>query len=353
VLDVGAGFGFFSVIAARAGAARVDAVELNPAVHLGPRVAEANGCADRIVFHHLDAERLTLDRPADVIVSDLRGPTPFCGRSLQVLIDVRQRLLRPGGVTIPARDTVFAAPARVPEVVSREVRAGRNREGVVLTPVERVMDDTPTRCVMHSADLLAPGQPWAHIEYGTVERTDFEGNAEWTFDEPGLVSGLASWFDTDLGGGFGFSAAPGTPTHAYSQVFIPFRDAVRVSPGDRLRVHLALRLVLEDYVWAWRAWLTQGEGGQEREILSQNSMAEIVIDPRRLHRSVADIAPPLGPRGQSLQAVLERMDGRTRTLDLSVALHRDSPALFPDVGSATMFISKWIAQVAELDDSTS
>ena len=82
VLDVGAGFGFFSVVAAQAGAGRVDAVDTNPVVHLGRRVAEANNCGNRIFFHHLDAARLTLDRPADVLVSDLRGPTPFSGRSL-------------------------------------------------------------------------------------------------------------------------------------------------------------------------------------------------------------------------------------------------------------------------------
>src|SRR5829696_4835138 len=59
VLDVGAGFGFFSTIAALAGAQHVDAVDTNSAVHLGPRIAAANRCADRIVFHHLDAARLT------------------------------------------------------------------------------------------------------------------------------------------------------------------------------------------------------------------------------------------------------------------------------------------------------
>ena len=42
VLDVGTGFGFFSVVAAQAGAGRVDAVDTNPVVHLGPRVAQAN-----------------------------------------------------------------------------------------------------------------------------------------------------------------------------------------------------------------------------------------------------------------------------------------------------------------------
>src|SRR5687768_18477600 len=86
VLDVGAGFGFFSVIAAAAGAQHVDAVDTNPAIRLGPRVAAANGCADRISFHHLDVRQLTLPERAGVLIADVRGPTPFGSRALEVVI---------------------------------------------------------------------------------------------------------------------------------------------------------------------------------------------------------------------------------------------------------------------------
>ena len=353
VLDVGTGFGFFSVVAAQAGAGRVDAVDTNPVVHLGPRVAAANGCADRIVFHHLDAARLTLDLPADVIISDLRGPTPFCGGSLEVLIDLRRRWLRPGGVMIPAVDTVWLAPARVPDVVRREVHAARDREGVVMTPVERVVDDTPFRCSIEPGDLLAPGQQWARIDYGTIDTPHVEGSVEWTFRDAACVSGLASWFDTELGPGFGFSSAPGAAAQAYRQIYLPFRSAVAVAPGDRLRVHLALRLVRRDYVWAWRVHLTPGDGGREHEVLRQNSLAETVIDPSRLRRAVPGVVPRLGPLGRSLQSVLAAMDGRVSTLELASALRRESPELFPDAGSALAFVAEWVGRLAELDRGTS
>ena len=307
VLDVGAGFGFFSVVAARAGAGRVDAVDTNPAVHLGPRVAEANGCADRIAFHHLDASRLTLDAPADVIVSDLRGPTPFSGPSLEVLIDVRQRLLRPGGTLIPAIDTVFLAPVQVPEVVRREVHAARGREGVVLTPVERVLDDTPFRCAIAPGDLLAPGKAWTTIDYAAIAGAHAEGSVEWTFDRAVLVPGLASWFDTDLGHGFGFSSAPGAPAQAYRQIYIPFRSPLAIDAGDRVRVHLAMRLVLQEYVWAWRVFVTRGS--TEREVLSQNSLAE--ADHRSIAAAPRGAVPGPGARTHRARApIAPRADGR-------------------------------------------
>ena len=147
--------------------------------------------------------------------------------------------------------------------------------------------------------------------------------------------------------------APGAAAQAYKQIYIPFRSSVDVGPGERLRVHLALRLVLEDYVWAWRVHVSSGDTGHEREVLRQNSLAEIVIDPSRLHGAVPATVPRLGKLGRSLQSVLARMDGERSTSDLALAVHRESPGLFPDIGSASAFVAKWIARVAELDRGTS
>jgi type I protein arginine methyltransferase len=351
VLEVGAGFGFFSVIAARAGARRVDAVETNPAVHLGPRLAAANDCAERIVFHHLDAARLTLDEPADVLLTDLRGPTPFAGRSLAVLIDVRQRLLRDGGAVIPARDTVFVAPCRVPALVRRELHAGYGREAVVTSAVERIIEDTPYRCSIAPTDLIGAGRPWTRIDYANVESVDAAGDAEWTIDAAATVSGLAVWFDSELADGIGFSSAPGTASHAYRQLYLPLRAAVPVAAGDRLRIRLVLRLVLQDYIWAWQVFLTPAGAEREREVLSQNSLAETIIDPAELHRRAAP--PRLGAAGGALRSMLAHIDGRASVQDLARALQREFPQLFADAGSAAKFVAEWTARIAEADQGAS
>jgi protein arginine N-methyltransferase 1 len=287
VLDVGAGFGFFSVIAALAGARHVDAVDTNPAVHLGSRLAAANGCADRVTFHHLDVERLELPHPADVIICDLRGPTPFARRSLATATDVRRRLLRPGGTIVPLADTVFAAPCRVPAIVTRDVHAAFGREGLDTAPIERVVHDSPYRCTIDPADLIAPGCSWARIEYAALEGTDVRGAARWSFDERDTVRGLAVWFTTELAPGIGFSSEPGSPTRVYSQIFLPLREPVPVEAGDSLRLELAVRLVMNEYIWEWTAWTRSGDGAGEREVARQNSIAEAVLDPAVLHAAAA------------------------------------------------------------------
>ena len=286
VLDVGAGFGFFSVIAARAGAAHVDAVEPNPAIHLGPKVAAANGCEGRISFHRCRIEDLEIDR-VDVLVLDLRGPTPFGQRSLETLIETRDRLLRPGGRIIARSDTILVAPTRTPDTFRREVHGAHRQQDIDLQPVERIAYDTPVRCTVRAGDLLAGGVPWATIDYAVVERTGVAGAVCWMFDRPADVEGLALWFETDLGGGCGFSTKPGGEVTAYRQMFIPFRQPVHLESGT-FRVEVSVHQAGDNNVWAWRGWRA-GRGGSEELVVDQNSLAEIVLDPAAF--------PPAGSSG--------------------------------------------------------
>jgi SAM-dependent methyltransferase len=292
VLEIGAGVGFFSVVAVRTGAAHVDAVETNPVVHLGPKVAASNGCADRIAFHARDARTLVLPSPADVLLSDLRGPTPFKGRSLETLIGARRRLLRPSGTVIARRDTLYVAPARPPLAFRRDIAAPLQRSDVSLEPVARVVYDAPQPGRVAPDDLLAPGAPWLTIDYRSVDTTDHSGEASWEFDRAAAVFGLAVWFDSDLGGGYRLSTSPEQQTCPYGQLFLPFRNAVNLTPGDCLRVRIDLYLTGDDYVWVWHAWTRRARLRDERLVVDQNSLAEIVIDPAALSPATEPLSQP-------------------------------------------------------------
>src|SRR5260370_20052992 len=79
VVEIGTGVGFFAVAACRAGARRVYAIETNPAVEIGERVAKDNGCADRITFIHDDSRKVNLPERGDLLLADLRGILPLLG----------------------------------------------------------------------------------------------------------------------------------------------------------------------------------------------------------------------------------------------------------------------------------
>ena len=109
VIDLGASFGPFALLACQYGAGRVIAIEPDPSIELLMPLARANGCADKITVVRDISTNYTPDTKADVIVSDCRGATPLFEHHIATIKDARDRLLAPSGTLMPMRDTLKIA----------------------------------------------------------------------------------------------------------------------------------------------------------------------------------------------------------------------------------------------------
>ena len=109
VLDVGAGSGILSLFAARAGAARVYAVERTTVAVLAQVLAAANGAAEIVQVIHGDIMDVELPGRVDVIVSEWLGGFGIDEGMLAPVIAARDRWLKPGGVMIPRSVTAWTA----------------------------------------------------------------------------------------------------------------------------------------------------------------------------------------------------------------------------------------------------
>src|SRR5207245_1011138 len=118
VVDLGAGTGLFTLHACRLGAKLVHAIEPNPIIQVAREIVQANGFSDRVAFHQAMSFDVELPQPADVVVTDPRGVLPLKERAIPTIIDARRRLLKPGGVLIPQRDTIWAALVEANDVYS-------------------------------------------------------------------------------------------------------------------------------------------------------------------------------------------------------------------------------------------
>src|SRR5215470_8951510 len=119
VAEIGCGPGVFALLACRAGARRVYAIETDPIVEVARQLAAANGLADRIEFFQSDSRRTELPERVNVIISDIRGILPFYDHAIPSLEDARERFLAPGGIVIPQRDVLKAAVLEADEFYSR------------------------------------------------------------------------------------------------------------------------------------------------------------------------------------------------------------------------------------------
>src|SRR4051812_10987878 len=73
VVDVGAGTGILSMMACRAGARRVYAIERGEIAEIAAELIRANAMSDRIVLLRGHSNAIVLPEPADVVVSEVIG----------------------------------------------------------------------------------------------------------------------------------------------------------------------------------------------------------------------------------------------------------------------------------------
>src|SRR3990172_6538361 len=106
VVDIGTGTGIFALLACQYGAARVYAIEPNENIQVAKKLAKDNGFLDRIEFLQDISTKVSFIEKADVIISDLRGLLPLFEKNIPALLDARKRILKPGGILIPKRDTL-------------------------------------------------------------------------------------------------------------------------------------------------------------------------------------------------------------------------------------------------------
>src|SRR5207237_4283476 len=166
VLDIGTGPGIFALLACRAGAARVYAVEPEPIIGLARTLAQANGCGDRITFIEGSSRTIDLPERVDVMVADIRGQLPLRADALPVLIDARDRHLRAGGTMIPLSDTISGAVVEAPRTYDAAV-AGWDAasDGLDFAAAREVATDALWRMAADDGRLLSAPRRWAEIDY--------------------------------------------------------------------------------------------------------------------------------------------------------------------------------------------
>jgi len=111
-LDIGAGTGVWAILAAKLGAKRVVAVEIEEClIPIIYKHAQENGVADRVEIVHGNSNDVKLKGRFNVIVSELFGGDALGEGTVKSFVDIRNRFLAPDGVLIPQKLTLMAAPA--------------------------------------------------------------------------------------------------------------------------------------------------------------------------------------------------------------------------------------------------
>ncbi|MCE9601018.1 MAG: class I SAM-dependent methyltransferase [Gemmatimonadetes bacterium] len=348
VLELGAGFGYFSVEAARMGAAHVYAVEPNDAIDLGPALAARHGVADRITFLQCRASEVELPVRADLLLEDLRGCSPLLGGRLGILRDARVRLLKPDARFVARHDRLMVAPAAL------RATGGGDAPVTVGEPTEALsLDDVRTRAGRgwrridaDGFDPLAPAACWASIDLTAVDGLDVDGRAAFVIERDGVLEGWASWFEAELAGGALISSGPESGGSVYACGWYPLECSEPVRAGDGVAVRLRATHDGTDYVWLWETTITPADGRAPRRSRQSSLGTSLLSAARRARRAAAHV-PGVGEALAVQRDLLDAVDGARTLEEIAALLRVRHPARFVDARTALAWTA---AELARLDE---
>lgn len=348
VLELGTGFGFFGIVAAKCGAAQVTAVEPSDVIALGPALARRNGVDERMTFIQAFGERTEAGTPADLLIEDLRGVSPLHAGRLPALLDARRRLLRPGAAVIPARDRLQLTPAEAPRVEDREGAAAAAKDHGIA--IDEALDRSRQgwrRVRPDAAAPLAPTMSWAELDYATFTSLDVVGEASWTAARAGLLAGFVASFETELAPGIGFATGPGSARTVYDCGWLPLTSPIPVVAGQQIHCRMRALHDGEGHVLAWST--TVRESGVSASVARDeaSTLLDRLRTPERRARREAHHRPVLGTEARMLQEALSLADGERSLEAIAERLHAHFPGRFAAPAEALRWAGE---QLAALDE---
>lgn len=241
VLDVGTGTGVLAMLAAKAGAQQVHAVDRADIAEVARRLVRDNRLQKKVQIHQGMAADLTFPVKFDLIVSEWLGHFALVEGMLDDLCPARDRSLAEGGRMMPSDVELLLAPVDDPVLYHRD-GPGYWREpvhGLDFSGLEDVelKQGRAAQLRVDGSSLLAPGRPLMHLDMTTVQPADPWRKGRLVFDivRDGVLSGFCGWFVARLSPGVVLDTGPSHPDTHWAQTFVPFPPRL-VRAGDRLGV---------------------------------------------------------------------------------------------------------------------
>ena len=346
VADLGAGTGILGMLACRAGAARVYAIEADGMIEVARALARANGLADRIVFLMQHSSEVRLPEQVDVVAGDLIGRMGFEAGVFEAYAHARH-WLKPGGRVMPAAITICASPvehaaAHADVEFWRQPVAGFAADAVL--PWAR---NTGYPRNIDAAQLLAAravSATFSPVAGDAVLRL----RDTVPISRAGLLHGVAGWFSAELCPGVEMTNAPGAPARINRRnVFLPLHPVAAVVPGDLVTIDIRIRPV--DLIVTWTVDLTRAAAPADTVRMRHSTLGGMLLSREDLRSHAPTSCPRLTPRGEARRTLLALCDGGRPLEEIEREVFRLHPALFPTPGDAQAFVAEVVARYGVFD----
>ncbi len=242
VLDLGSGTGLLAMLAARAGAKRVYAIEQSPVAAIAQELVDANGLAEQITL--LPGLSFDLDLPerAGVVVSETLGAWGADEGIAAIMADARERLARPDARLIPDGVTMWLAPL---DAASPAPAPHLAALGLDFSPFFARLGTAPItpgeggQATIAPGRLLAPAQQVLRLALGRDDPPRHTVALDFPLPADKAAGALAGWFSATAPGVAPLATGPSDPATMWGQVLIPLPAPIPAA------VRVALDLTFE------------------------------------------------------------------------------------------------------------
>ncbi len=192
-LDVGSGTGVWAVIAAKLGAQRVVAIEINE--YLIPIIyqhAIENDVADKIEIIHAHSDNVRTNGKFDVILSELFGKDVYGKETIRSFVKIRDRFLAPNGVLFPHKMEKYAVPVQIKNQV-KHIPAELPIKCDFLTSVRLNHPSSLSLAKRENLKILAKPKKLLEVDFREIVEPPKLNNlsASWKLEDLSAVNAIA------------------------------------------------------------------------------------------------------------------------------------------------------------------
>ena len=223
VIDIGTGAGVLAILAAKAGANRVIALDINEnSIEYARAVAKQNGVDDRIEFVHSHFGDYYPSERADVVICEMLSSMMLVEQQIPAALHANNHMLKEGGFLLPHKVDIYMVPVECDTMHQRWTFSD-----ISFIPLPQTLDRDQATDLSKIALVKA-------FDF-TADDIDTEVDVALSFNivDDGTVTGFAGMFEACLLPDIKLSMDDG-----WRDLYLPLKKSLNAKKGDALQVHL-------------------------------------------------------------------------------------------------------------------
>jgi type I protein arginine methyltransferase len=259
IVDLGTGTGILAALAARRGAAHVYAIDHSEILTHARTLARENQ-VQNVEFLAMHSTDFQVAEPVDVILHEQMGDCLFDESMVANISDLRDRVLKPGGLILPSCFELYCEPIKIRDERVVPFIWELNVHGFSYACLERERPQEPgyyhlvsceTKLVEH---FLGEPQPALAVDLHTLKEAEMAHELTFTRTvvNAGRLDGLAVYFCARVDDDLSLSSNPLDPRRAPHWGFRILRcERSDFAVGDEIEVRLTVGRWPDINTWRW------------------------------------------------------------------------------------------------------